>query len=292
MVDIAAMQPRTAPGRLSRLRRFAWRNPVMVFALLLFAAMIMVSAFAPLISSFDPVQIDPGNRLKPPSWTHLFGTDAFGRDVFTRTLYGGRVSLAVGAAVAIFTTIIGLTIGMLSGYLRAIDPMVMRVMDGIMAIPGVLLAIAIMSVTKASIGTVIFAITVAEVPRMVRVVRSAVLTIREQPYIDAAIATGTRLHRLLLKHIMPNALAPVIVQATFVFASAVIIEAYLSFLGAGTPPEIPSWGNIMAEGRSLALLAIWVILFPGLFLGLMVLATNLLGDSLRDMLDPRMRGRK
>jgi peptide/nickel transport system permease protein len=165
-------------------------------------------------------------------------------------------------------------------------------MDGIMAIPGVLLAIAIMSVTKASIGTVIFAITIAEVPRMVRVVRSAVLTIREQPYIDAAIATGTRLHRLLLKHIMPNALAPVIVQATFVFASAVIIEAYLSFLGAGTPPEIPSWGNIMAEGRSLALLAIWVILFPGLFLGLMVLATNLLGDSLRDMLDPRMRGRK
>jgi peptide/nickel transport system permease protein len=292
MVDIAAIQPRTAPGRLSKLRRFAWRNPVMVFALLLFAAMILVSAFAPLISSFDPVQIDPGERLKPPSWENLFGTDAFGRDVFTRTLYGGRVSLAVGAAVAILTTVIGLTIGMLSGYLRAIDPMVMRVMDGIMAIPGVLLAIAIMSVTKASIGTVIFAITIAEVPRMVRVVRSAVLTIREQPYIDAAIATGTRLHRLLLKHIMPNALAPVIVQATFVFASAVIIEAYLSFLGAGTPPEIPSWGNIMAEGRSLALLAIWVILFPGLFLGLMVLATNLLGDSLRDMLDPRMRGRK
>ncbi|MDF3073032.1 MAG: transporter permease [Alphaproteobacteria bacterium] len=292
MVDIAALQPRVAAGRLGKLRRFAWRNPVMVFALLLFAAMILVSAFAPLITSFDPVQIDPGNRLKSPSWEHLFGTDAFGRDVFTRTLYGGRVSLAVGAAVAILTTVIGLTIGMLSGYLRAIDPMVMRVMDGIMAIPGVLLAIAIMSVTKASIGTVIFAITVAEVPRMVRVVRSAVLTIREQPYIDAAIATGTRLHRLLLKHIMPNALAPVIVQATFVFASAVIIEAYLSFLGAGTPPEIPSWGNIMAEGRSLALLAIWVILFPGLFLGLMVLATNLLGDSLRDVLDPRMRGRK
>jgi peptide/nickel transport system permease protein len=292
MVDIATIQPRTAPGRLTRLRRFAWRNPVMVFAIVLFALMLLASIFAPLITTHDPVRIDPGNRLKPPSWEHFFGTDAFGRDVFTRTVYGGRVSLAVGAAVALFTTIVGLLIGMLSGYVRAIDPMVMRVMDGLMAIPGVLLAIAIMSVTKASIGTVIFAITIAEVPRMVRVVRSAVLTIREQPYIDAAVATGTRLHRLLLKHIMPNALAPVIVQATFVFASAVIIEAYLSFLGAGTPPEIPSWGNIMAEGRSLALLAIWVILFPGLFLGVMVLATNLLGDSLRDILDPRMRGRK
>ena len=292
MADIAAIQPRVAPDRLARLGKFARRNPVMAFALALFAAMILVSLFAPLIATHDPVQIDPGNRLKGPSWTNLFGTDAFGRDVFSRTVYGGRVSLAVGAAVAFFTTAIGLLIGMLSGYVRAIDPMVMRVMDGIMAIPGVLLAIAIMSVTKASIGTVIFAITIAEVPRMVRVVRSAVLTIREQPYIDAAIATGTRLHRLLLKHIMPNALAPVIVQATFVFASAVIIEAYLSFLGAGTPPEIPSWGNIMAEGRSLALLAIWVILFPGLFLGVMVLATNLLGDSLRDMLDPRLRGRK
>jgi peptide/nickel transport system permease protein len=251
------------------------------------ALMLAVAIAAPLLTGYDPVAIDTAQRIRPPSAAHWFGTDAFGRDVFARTLYGARVSLAVGLAVAAFTTLIGLAIGLLSGYLRAADAVIMRVMDGLMAIPGVLLAIAIMALTKAGIGTVIFAITVAEIPRMVRVVRGVVLTIREQTYVEACIASGTRLHRILWRHILPNALAPVIVQATFVFASAVIIEAYLSFLGAGIPPEIPSWGNIMAEGRSLVLIAIWLILFPGLCLGLMVFSINLVGDGLRDALDPR-----
>ncbi len=284
-ISIAADGPaRPQRGTLRRLWR---RYPLAVAGGAMLIAMLLVAAGAPLLTGYDPVAIDTANRIRPPSAEHWFGTDGFGRDVLARTLYGGRVSLAVGFAVAVFTTLIGLAIGLVSGYLRAADAVIMRVMDGMMAIPGVLLAIAIMALTRAGIGTVIFAITVAEIPRMVRVVRGVVLTIREQTYIEACIASGTRLHRILWRHILPNALAPVIVQATFVLASAVIIEAYLSFLGAGIPPEIPSWGNIMAEGRTLVLIAIWLILFPGAFLGLMVFSINLLGDGLRDAFDPR-----
>lgn len=279
-----AVPSRRPPSRLLRLWR---RYPLAVAGGALLIAMLLVAVGAPLLTRYDPVAIDTANRIRPPSAEHWFGTDGFGRDVLARTLYGGRVSLSVGFAVALFTTLVGLAIGLLSGYLRWADAIVMRVMDGMMAIPGVLLAIAIMALTRAGIGTVILAITVAEIPRMVRVVRGVVLTIREQTYIEACVASGTRLHRILWRHILPNALAPVIVQATFVFASAVIIEAYLSFLGAGIPPEIPSWGNIMAEGRTLVLIAIWLILFPGAFLGLMVFSINLLGDGLRDAFDPR-----
>jgi peptide/nickel transport system permease protein len=287
MADIAISKAAPLTRKRGTLRR-AWRRyPTAMLGAVILALMLAVAIAAPLLTGYDPVAIDTAQRIRPPSAAHWFGTDAVGRDVFARTLYGARVSLAVGLAVAAFTTLIGLAIGLLSGYLRAADAVIMRVMDGLMAIPGVLLAIAIMALTKAGIGTVIFAITVAEIPRMVRVVRGVVLTIREQTYVEACIASGTRLHRILWRHILPNALAPVIVQATFVFASAVIIEAYLSFLGAGIPPEIPSWGNIMAEGRSLVLIAIWLILFPGLCLGLMVFSINLVGDGLRDALDPR-----
>jgi peptide/nickel transport system permease protein len=281
---IAAMPPARRRSALVLIWR---RYPTAALGGLILTLMLLLALAAPLLTSYDPVAIDTAHRLKPPSAEHWFGTDGFGRDVFARTLYGARVSLAVGLAVAVITTLIGLAIGLLSGYLRAADAIIMRIMDGLMAIPGVLLAIAIMALTRAGIGTVIFAITVAEIPRMVRVVRGVVLTIREQTYIEACIAGGTRLPRILWRHILPNALAPVIVQATFVFASAVIIEAYLSFLGAGIPPEIPSWGNIMADGRSLVLIAIWLILFPGICLGVMVFSINLLGDGLRDALDPR-----
>lgn len=248
---------------------------------------VLVAVFAPIIAPYDPLEIDPANRLEPPSAQHWFGTDAFGRDVFSRTVYGARISLQVGAGIALLSTIFGLMIGLLAGFFRRLDAVIMRMMDAMMAIPGILLAIALMTLNRASVATVIVAITIPEIPRMVRVVRSVVLAIREQVYVQAAIATGTRTWRLLMRHVLPNTLAPVIVQATFIGAFAVIIEASLSFLGAGTPPEIPSWGNIMAEARSVLQLAPWIIVYPGLCLGATVLSINLLGDGIRDMVDPR-----
>jgi peptide/nickel transport system permease protein len=230
-------------------------------------------------------------RLRGPSADHYFGTDALGRDVFSRTLWGGRVSLVVGISVALLATSIGVLIGMVAGFSRLADTLIMRVMDGMMAIPGILLAVALMTLVRASVETVVIAIAVPEIPRVVRLVRSLVLIIREQPYIQAAEAIGTRFHWILLRHVLPNTVTPLIVQATFICASAVIFEAYLSFLGAGTPPEIPSWGNMMAEGRAVVQLAFNIMLYPGIFLGLTVLSINLLGDGLRDMLDPRIARR-
>lgn len=254
----------------------------------LLAVVSVLALLAPWIAPYDPIEINPIERLRAPDRDFWFGTDAFGRDVFSRTIYGGQVSLLVGLSVAAIATAIGLTIGLLAGFLNAVDRIVMRVMDGLMAIPGILLAIALMSLTRASVMTVIVAITVPEVPRVVRLVRSVVLTVRSQPYVEAAVATGARLPRLLWRHVLPNIVGPVIVQATFICASAVLVEAYLSFLGAGTPPEIPSWGNIMAAGRNVLQLAFWTIAFPGVFLAMMVLGINLLGDGLRDRLDPRL----
>jgi peptide/nickel transport system permease protein len=214
-----------------------------------------------------------------------------GRDVDSRVIYGARISLTVGIAVATLSIGIGLAIGLVTGFLRWLDAIVMRVMDGLMSIPSVLLAIALMALTKASVGNVIIAITIAEVPRVVRLVRSLVLSLREQPFVDAAIAAGTNLPLILLRHILPNTVAPLLVQGTYICASAMITEAILSFIGAGTPPNVPSWGNIMAEARSLFQIAGYLIFFPGVFLSLTVLAVNLLGDGMRDALDPRLARR-
>ena len=266
------------------------RNPTIFIGASLLAALVLMALIGPLLVG-DPFRQAPINRLRPPSARWWFGTDQFGRDVFVRTIYGARVSLIVGISVALISSVIGLTIGLVCGYFKLIDAFMMRVMDGVMAIPSILLAIALITLTRPGLGIVIVAIVIPEVPRIARVVRSVVLSIRDQPYIESAIAGGTRSRKLLLRHILPNTMAPLIVQATYVCASAMLIEAGLSFLGAGVPPEVPSWGNIIAQGRTFFQIAPWSILIPGAFLALTVLAVNMLGDGLRDRLDRRLARR-
>ncbi|MGF1529444.1 MAG: ABC transporter permease [Candidatus Competibacterales bacterium] len=246
---------------------------------------------APWLAPGDPLLLNPILRLRPPSEEFWFGTDMFGREVYTRAVYGARISLAVGLFAALFSVVLGLIIVLLAGFYRLLDAVLMRVMDGLMAIPGILLAIAMVALSGASLVTVIVAITIPEIPRVVRLVRSVVLSVREEPFVEAAIAAGTRTPRILLRHILPNTVPALIVQATYICASAMLTEAILSFLGTGTPPEIPSWGNMMAEGRIYFQLAPWILLFPGLFLALTVLAVNLMGDGLRDTIDPRLAKR-
>ncbi|MDP3161841.1 MAG: ABC transporter permease [Reyranella sp.] len=279
------------PARRFSLATAIRRNPTIAFGAVLLAALIIVGIFAPYIAYADPFKIAPVNRLRPPSERWWFGTDQFGRDIFSRTVYGARVSLIVGLSVALFSSALGLGLGLLCGYFRKVDGIVMRIMDGLMAIPSILLAIALITLTRPSLGIVILAIVIPEVPRIVRVVRAVVLSIRSQPYIESAIAGGTKNTKLLLRHVLPNTLAPLIVQSTYVCASAMLIEASLSFLGAGVPPEVPSWGNIIAQGRTFFQIAPWTILIPGIFLAITVLAVNLLGDGLRDRLDPRLARR-
>lgn len=266
------------------------RNPTIFFGTLVLALLALMAILAPLIAS-DPLRMATAQRLRPPSEAWWFGTDQFGRDVYARTIYGARVSLIVGITVALAASAIGLVIGLVCGYFRTVDGIVMRVMDGIMAIPSILLAIALITLTRPGLVIVLVAIVIPEVPRIVRLVRSVVLSIREQPYIESAIAGGTRGFKLLFKHILPNTVAPLIVQATYVCASAMLVEASLSFLGAGVPPEIPSWGNIISQGRSFFQIAPWSILIPGAFLTVTILAVNILGDGLRDRLDPRLSRR-
>jgi peptide/nickel transport system permease protein len=253
--------------------------------------MALMAIFAPYLGTVDPQALSPIRRLRWPSAAYWFGTDMLGRDIYSRTIYGGRVSLTVGISVALLSISLGMLIGLVTGFSRWADAIVMRIMDGLMSIPAVLIAIALMALTRASMENVIFAITVAEVPRVTRLVRGVVLTLRELPFVEAAHASGTGFFRILWRHILPNTLPPLLVQGTFVAASAMIVEAILSFLGAGTPPNIPSWGNIMAEGRSLFQVAYYIVLIPGAFLSVTVLAINLLGDGLRDALDPRLARR-
>jgi peptide/nickel transport system permease protein len=280
-----------APKKRGAIATYVRRHPTVVIGGGLLGLMLAIAIFAPYLGTVDPTALSPAHRLRWPSAEYWFGSDMLGRDIYSRTIYGSRVSLTVGLTVALFATGIGLAIGLLTGFNRWVDTVVMRVMDGLMSIPGVLIAIALMALTRASMSNVIFAITVAEIPRVTRLVRSIVLTLREQPFVEAAFASGTTQLRVMWRHIVPNTIATLLVQGTYICASAMITEAILSFIGAGTPPTIPSWGNIMAEGRAVFLVAYYIVLFPGIFLSLTVLAINLLGDGLRDALDPRLARR-
>ena len=285
--DVSVAEQTVGTNETSRTADFVRRNPTVVISSSILIVMFLAAIFAPLLAT-DPLELAPWVRLKPPGEFGLFGTDHLGRDVFARTIYGARISLSVGLFVALVSTGVGLFIGLLAGYVRIVDTVVMRIMDGLMAIPGILFAIALMALVGSSVQNVIIAISVPEIPRVVRLVRAIVLTIREMPYVEAAVASGTRLPQILVRHILPNTFAPLMVQATYICASAVIVEAYLSFLGAGTPPEIPSWGNMMAEGRVYFQFKPWLLFFPGLCLACMVMTVNILGDGLRDTLDPRI----
>ncbi len=300
VVDSAAIAAATAKRR--SLWALAIRNPSVIFGGTIMLIMVAIAILAPVLGTVDPTRIDPVSRNKRPDTeltqrldngttvkrVALMGTDTLGRDVYSRVIYGTRVSLAVGVAVSFFAILLGLIIGLVSGYVRWADGIIMRIMDGLMAIPAILLAIALVSIWRTGLLTVIFAIVVPEVPRVVRLVRSIVLTVREEPYVEGAISVGTPTVMIMLRHILPNTIAPLIVQATFTAAAAIIIEAILSFLGIGIPPETPSWGNIMAEGRTLFRIFPHNILYPGIFLALTVLAINIMGDGLRDTLDPKM----
>lgn len=286
-MTVTRSAPRKAPGLFQNLRGFLRTNPTILIGLAVLATFTGVALIAPYILP-DPVRVNPIQRLRLPGVDHWFGTDQLGRSTFSRTLNGTRISLTIGALVTILTVTFGLLIGLVAGFVRWLDGTAMRIMDGLMAIPGILLAIALMSLFGSSVQNVVIAISIAEIPRMARVVRSSVLVLREQTYVEAAITNGTGLPRMLLRHILPNAAAPVIVQATYVFASAMIVESILSFLGAGTPPTIPSWGNMLAEARPFMQRAPWMIAFPGVALALLVLTVNVLGDALRDAIDPRL----
>lgn len=300
VVDSASIA--AASAKRKSLWALAVRNPAVIFGGVVLLVMLAVAILAPFLGTVDPTRIDPAARNKKPGTeitmrlddgqtvkrVAIFGTDSLGRDVYSRVLYGTRVSLVIGVAVAIVSVAVGLVIGLISGYIRWADGIIMRIMDGLMAIPGILLAIALVSIWRAGLITVIFAIVVPDVPRVVRLVRSVVLTVREEPYVEGAISVGTPTWTLMFRHILPNTVAPLIVQGTFIAASAILAEAILSFLGIGIPPEIPSWGNIMAEGRTLFRVFPHNILYPGIFLALTVLAINIMGDGLRDTLDPKM----
>ena len=281
------------------------KNGAVRFGLVVLSVLVILAILAPVLGTVDPAWLDAINMNKEPmsrvDWTSedfqtvartlYMGTDSFGRDIYSRVLYGTRVSLIVGVAVAIVSLIIGTFLGLMAGYFRRVDAILMRVMDGMMAIPGILLAIALVAAWGAQLGTVIIAITVPEIPRVTRLVRALVLSIREEPYIEAAISVGTPTWKILLKHVLPNSVAPMVVQGTYVCASAILLEAILSFLGLGLPSEIPTWGNIMAEARVVFSSAPHNMWFPGIFLALTVLAVNMLGDGLRDTLDPKFNKR-
>lgn len=285
--------------------RLAARNSGVIIGGLIILAMIAIAILAPLLGTVDPTEINPALRNKLPgaertirlddgstrNATFIMGTDSLGRDIYSRVLYGARISLIIGASVALLSVAGGLAIGLIAGYFRWADAIVMRIMDGLMAIPAILLAIALVSLSRAGLLAVIVAITIPEIPRVVRLVRSIVLSVREEPYVEAAITAGTSVPLLLWRHILPNTIAPLIVQGTFICASAILVEAILSFLGIGIPTSTPTWGNIMAEGRQFFRIFPHNIFFPGVFLALTVLAINILGDGLRDTLDPKMAKR-
>ena len=293
-----------------RKRRSLWRRVLANWSVRLggsaLCVLIAMAALAPWLGTIDPTAMDPGSgnllpgtrgeftSLSGDTVQHWFlmGTDSLGRDIWSRTLFGARVSITIGIAVAVVALTFGLLIGMLSGFFRRLDSIVMRIMDGVMAIPGILFAVSLVALFGGTVPTVIFAIAVPEIPRVARLVRAVVLGVRSEPYVEAAIALDTPIWKVMVKHIMPNAIAPLIIQGTYVCATAILVEAILSFLGVGLPAEMATWGNIMAEGRSQFNQYPHNVLFPGIFLALTVLAVNVMGDGLRDTLDPKFNKRE
>jgi peptide/nickel transport system permease protein len=256
---------------------------------ILVALNLLVAVFAPVIGRWEPQLLDVKARLAPPTLAHWMGTDDVGRDVWSRVVYGTRLSMLVGGVVMLFSFAGGIVFGLLGGYYRPLDNVLMRIMDGFMAFPPIILAIALMASLGPSVANVIVALGVVYVPRVARIVRGSVLVIRETPYVEAALALGVPDRLVLARHVLPNCLSPVIVQGTFIFAAAVLGEAALSFLGVGVPPQIPSWGNVLAEGRLYLQQAPWLTLFPGAAIMACILGLNLFGDGLRDLLDPKMQ---
>ena len=285
-----ASLPVTRPFRVKF--GFLTSTPIIAVATICLVLIILMAIFAPLLAPRDPLLLTPSLRLKPSSAQYLLGTDAYGRDLLSRIIYGARISLVIGLGAAVCSIAIGLLIGLVAGFFRWVDAVMMRVMDGLMAIPAILHAIAVVSLSGASIWTVMVAITIPEIPRVARLVRSVVLTAREEPYVEAAISLGSSLPKIMWRHLMPNTIAPLIVQGTYVCASAILTEAILSFLGAGISPETPTWGNIMAEGRAFFQVKPSLIFWPGLLLSIAILSINLIGDAARDALDPRMKQRE
>ncbi|WP_166016152.1 ABC transporter permease [Chelativorans multitrophicus] len=265
------------------------RSPGLFLCVGLLSVCLAGALFAPFLAN-DPLMTTPANRLMPPGPDAWFGTDHLGRDIFARSLYGARVSLSVGFAVAMLAVGIGLTLGVLAGYWRWLDRLLMRVMDGVMAIPSILLAIALVALHEPGLGIMVIAIAIPEIPRVARLARAVILSVRELPYVEAATASGIRTPRVLLRYIMPSTYAPLMVQGTYIVASAIIIESSLSFLGAGLPPEVPTWGNMIASSRLYISTAPWTVFVPGSFLAVVIYSINLIGDALRDHLDVRMAG--
>lgn len=286
--DLDSPNERRDPLKLVRDTLSSW--PARISALVL-GLIVLMAICAPWLGTVDPVTINPSLRLKPPSPEHWLGTDTFGRDVYSRIVYGARISLVVGAGTVIVSLLFGVFFGVLTGYFRWADLIVMRFMDGLMAIPGILLAIALVAISGATLTTVLIAISIPEIPRVARMVRSVILGVKAEPYVEAASVLGTGVWKMVWRHLLPNTVAPLLVQGTYIFAAAIMTEAILSFLGAGIPPETPSWGNMMADGRVYFQLKPELILFPGLMVSLTVLSVNMLGDVLRDRLDPRMAKR-
>ena len=276
------------PSRLRLFLLYLRGNWPVTLSIVVLALLILMAIFAPFLGTVDPGHINPIARMKGPTAEHWFGTDPLGRDVYSRVLYGARTSLLIGVVAAAASLVLGLAIGVVAGYFRFADMIIMRIMDGIMSVPSIVLAVALVAVSGSNMGTVLVAIIVPEFPRVVRLVRGVILNLRSEPFVEAAISLGTPLPQLLWRHMIPNTTAPLIIQGSFILASAILTEAALSFLGVGLPPDVPSWGNIMSEGRTYFQLLPGMIFFPGIVLALTVLSINLIGDALRDALDPKL----
>ncbi|HEV2158046.1 MULTISPECIES: ABC transporter permease [Bradyrhizobium] len=290
-MKMSAVLPAARERRAGQWRARLRGNGLTIAASAFLVCLVLVAILAPLLTSADPILINAVNRLKPPSAQFWFGADTMGRDLFARVVYGARTSLVVGVVAAGASLLLGLVIGLVCGYFPIVDSVLMRVMDGIMSIPSIVFAVALVAITGANLVTVLLAIVLPEFPRVVRLVRGLILSLRNEAYVEAAVSLATPAWRILLGHMLPNTLAPLIVQGSFILASAILTEAVMSFLGVGLPPEVPSWGNIIADGRSYFQLRPGLVFFPGIPLALTVLAINLIGDALRDALDPKLARR-